>query len=121
MAIDALSFYLPAESENRAPFKITLLLGYNVFLLMMNDLLPISGTPSSVWPPPHCWKRGEEAGQGAELARSAEAAKTEGESSHLGKGSLCETEEGRLGGSSEPDSLRCAPSTQVSTSPCVCH
>ncbi|KAM9224714.1 5-hydroxytryptamine receptor 3C-like [Dugong dugon] len=45
VAIDALSFYLPAESENRAPFKMTLLLGYNVFLLMMNDLLPISGTP----------------------------------------------------------------------------
>ncbi|XP_006201115.1 5-hydroxytryptamine receptor 3C [Vicugna pacos] len=45
MAIDTLSFFLPAESENRAPFKITLLLGYNVFLLMMNDLLPASGTP----------------------------------------------------------------------------
>ncbi|XP_019523605.1 PREDICTED: 5-hydroxytryptamine receptor 3C [Hipposideros armiger] len=45
VAIDTLSFYLPAESENRAPFKITLLLGYNVFLLMMNDLLPASGTP----------------------------------------------------------------------------
>ncbi|XP_007534118.1 5-hydroxytryptamine receptor 3C-like [Erinaceus europaeus] len=45
VAIDALSFYLPAENENRAPFKITLLLGYNVFLLMMNDLLPASGTP----------------------------------------------------------------------------
>ncbi|XP_054433153.1 5-hydroxytryptamine receptor 3C-like [Pteronotus mesoamericanus] len=45
VAIDALSFYLPAESENRAPFKITLLLGYNVFLLMMNDLLPARGTP----------------------------------------------------------------------------
>ncbi|XP_016073520.1 PREDICTED: 5-hydroxytryptamine receptor 3C-like [Miniopterus natalensis] len=45
IAIDALSFYLPAESENRAPFKITLLLGYNVFLLMMNKLLPTSGTP----------------------------------------------------------------------------
>ncbi|CAD7690831.1 unnamed protein product [Nyctereutes procyonoides] len=45
IAIDALSFYLPAESGNRAPFKITLLLGYNVFLLMMNDLLPTSGTP----------------------------------------------------------------------------
>uniref|UniRef100_A0A0D9RM46 5-hydroxytryptamine receptor 3C n=1 Tax=Chlorocebus sabaeus TaxID=60711 RepID=A0A0D9RM46_CHLSB len=44
-AIDALSFYLPAESENHAPFKITLLLGCNVFLLMMNDLLPASGTP----------------------------------------------------------------------------
>ena len=45
VTIDALSFYLPAGSENRAPFKITLLLGYNVFLLMMNDLLPASGTP----------------------------------------------------------------------------
>uniref|UniRef100_A0A452R3I5 5-hydroxytryptamine receptor 3C n=1 Tax=Ursus americanus TaxID=9643 RepID=A0A452R3I5_URSAM len=43
IAIDALSFYLPTESENRAPFKITLLLGYNVFLLMMNKLLPASG------------------------------------------------------------------------------
>nr|XP_028699316.1 5-hydroxytryptamine receptor 3C [Macaca mulatta] len=45
IAIDALSFYLPAESENHAPFKITLLLGCNVFLLMMNDLLPASGNP----------------------------------------------------------------------------
>ncbi|XP_004424722.1 PREDICTED: 5-hydroxytryptamine receptor 3C [Ceratotherium simum simum] len=45
IAIDALSFYLPAENENRAPFKITLLLGYNVFLLRMNDLLPASGAP----------------------------------------------------------------------------
>ncbi|XP_022364271.1 5-hydroxytryptamine receptor 3C-like [Enhydra lutris kenyoni] len=45
VVIDALSFYLPAESETRAPFKMTLLLGYNVFLLMMNDLLPASGTP----------------------------------------------------------------------------
>ncbi|XP_017393946.1 5-hydroxytryptamine receptor 3E isoform X2 [Cebus imitator] len=45
LAIDALSFYLPVESGNRVPFKITLLLGYNVFLLMMNDLLPTSGTP----------------------------------------------------------------------------
>ncbi|XP_059541964.1 5-hydroxytryptamine receptor 3C-like isoform X2 [Myotis daubentonii] len=45
VVIDALSFFLPAESENRAPFKITLLLGYNVFLLMMNKLLPVSGTP----------------------------------------------------------------------------
>ncbi|XP_045412771.1 5-hydroxytryptamine receptor 3E-like isoform X1 [Lemur catta] len=45
VAIDAVSFYLPAESGNRAPFKITLLLGYNVFLLMMDDLLPTSGTP----------------------------------------------------------------------------
>ncbi|XP_056670757.1 5-hydroxytryptamine receptor 3C [Monodelphis domestica] len=45
IAIDALSFFLPAESGHRAPFKMTLLLGYTVFLLMMNDLLPASGTP----------------------------------------------------------------------------
>ncbi|XP_036624675.1 5-hydroxytryptamine receptor 3C [Trichosurus vulpecula] len=45
IAIDALSFFLPIESGNRAPFKMTLLLGYTVFLLMMNDLLPPSGTP----------------------------------------------------------------------------
>ena len=44
VAIDALSFYLPAESENRAPFKMTLLLGYNVFLLNISDLLPATGT-----------------------------------------------------------------------------
>ncbi|XP_006738214.1 5-hydroxytryptamine receptor 3C [Leptonychotes weddellii] len=48
IAIDTLSFYLPAESGHRAPFKITLLLGYNVFLLMTNKLLPANGTPSSV-------------------------------------------------------------------------
>ncbi|XP_074043716.1 5-hydroxytryptamine receptor 3C-like [Macrotis lagotis] len=45
IAIDALSFFLPVESGNRAPFKMTLLLGFTVFLLMMNDLLPNSGTP----------------------------------------------------------------------------
>uniref|UniRef100_A0A5F8GNF7 5-hydroxytryptamine receptor 3E n=1 Tax=Monodelphis domestica TaxID=13616 RepID=A0A5F8GNF7_MONDO len=45
IAIDALSFLLPAESGHRAPFKMTLLLGYTVFLLMMNDLLPASGVP----------------------------------------------------------------------------
>ncbi|XP_044531582.1 5-hydroxytryptamine receptor 3C-like [Gracilinanus agilis] len=45
IAIDALSFLLPAESGNRAPFKMTLLLGSTVFLLMMNDLLPASGVP----------------------------------------------------------------------------
>ena len=57
VAIDALSFYLPAESENRAPFKMTLLLGYNVFLLMMNDLLPASGTPLISMAPPALEKR----------------------------------------------------------------
>ena len=54
IAIDALSFYLPAESESYAPFKMTLLLGYNVFLLMtLNDLLPASGTPPHQYGPSH--------------------------------------------------------------------
>ncbi|XP_004640852.1 5-hydroxytryptamine receptor 3E [Octodon degus] len=44
VAIDALSFYLPAENVHRAPFKMALLLGYNVFLLLMNDLLPFGGS-----------------------------------------------------------------------------
>ena len=57
VTIDALSFYLPAGSKNRAPFKITLLLGYNVFLLMMNDLLPASGTPLISMAPPALEKR----------------------------------------------------------------
>lgn len=46
VAIDILSFYLPLESRNYAPFKTTVLLGYSVFLLMMNDLLPATGTSS---------------------------------------------------------------------------
>ncbi|PNJ69107.1 HTR3D isoform 1 [Pongo abelii] len=46
VAIDALSFYLPLESGNCAPFKMTVLLGYSVFLLMMNDLLPATSTSS---------------------------------------------------------------------------
>ena len=55
--IKALSFYLPVESENHASFKMTLLLGYNVFLLMMNDLLPASGTPLISMAPPALQKR----------------------------------------------------------------
>uniref|UniRef100_A0A452FBM5 5-hydroxytryptamine receptor 3C n=1 Tax=Capra hircus TaxID=9925 RepID=A0A452FBM5_CAPHI len=42
VTIDTLSFFF---LTNLASLKITLLLGYNVFLLMMNDLLPASGTP----------------------------------------------------------------------------
>ncbi|XP_053316343.1 5-hydroxytryptamine receptor 3A-like [Spea bombifrons] len=47
MLIDILSFYLPPHSTDRASFKVTLLLGYMVFLLIMNDLLPstANGTP----------------------------------------------------------------------------
>uniref|UniRef100_A0A2K5N4E6 5-hydroxytryptamine receptor 3D n=1 Tax=Cercocebus atys TaxID=9531 RepID=A0A2K5N4E6_CERAT len=46
VAIDILSFYLPLESRNYALLKTTVLLGYSVFLLMMNDLLPATGTSS---------------------------------------------------------------------------
>ncbi|XP_029473193.1 5-hydroxytryptamine receptor 3E-like [Rhinatrema bivittatum] len=47
MVIDILSFYLPPHGTDRASFKMTLLLGYTVFLLIMNDLLPstTNGTP----------------------------------------------------------------------------
>ncbi|XP_068137397.1 5-hydroxytryptamine receptor 3A-like [Hyperolius riggenbachi] len=47
MLIDILSFFLPPHSTDRASFKMTLLLGYTVFLLIMNDLLPstANGTP----------------------------------------------------------------------------
>ncbi|TRZ00011.1 hypothetical protein DNTS_022351, partial [Danionella cerebrum] len=47
MIIDILSFYLPPHSVDRSSFKMTLILGYTVFLLIMNDLLPstANGTP----------------------------------------------------------------------------
>ncbi|XP_043926701.1 5-hydroxytryptamine receptor 3C-like [Protopterus annectens] len=47
MLIDVMSFYLPPHTVDRAAFKMTLILGYTVFLLMMNDLLPAtaSGVP----------------------------------------------------------------------------
>ncbi|KAM4862491.1 LOW QUALITY PROTEIN: 5-hydroxytryptamine receptor 3C-like [Urocitellus parryii] len=46
MAIDALSFYLPAKNQNRAPFKMTLLLGYKVFLLGQFSIISL---PSEVY------------------------------------------------------------------------
>ncbi|XP_011841552.1 PREDICTED: 5-hydroxytryptamine receptor 3C-like [Mandrillus leucophaeus] len=54
LAIDALSFYLPAESANRAPFEATIQLGCNIFLRMVNTLLPAS--PAS-YPHPRCLLR----------------------------------------------------------------
>uniref|UniRef100_A0A3P9HXP3 5-hydroxytryptamine (serotonin) receptor 3A n=1 Tax=Oryzias latipes TaxID=8090 RepID=A0A3P9HXP3_ORYLA len=51
MLIDILSFYLPPHSVDRASFKMTLILGYTVFLLIMNDLLPstANGTPLIIY------------------------------------------------------------------------
>uniref|UniRef100_A0A3Q2TZX1 5-hydroxytryptamine (serotonin) receptor 3A n=1 Tax=Fundulus heteroclitus TaxID=8078 RepID=A0A3Q2TZX1_FUNHE len=43
VAVDLISFLLPPQSVDRSSFKMTLILGYTVFLLIMNDLLPITG------------------------------------------------------------------------------
>ncbi|XP_049321931.1 5-hydroxytryptamine receptor 3A [Astyanax mexicanus] len=42
-ALDVFSFLLPAQHVDRSSFKMTLILGYTVFLLLMNDLLPVTG------------------------------------------------------------------------------
>ncbi|XP_032428178.1 5-hydroxytryptamine receptor 3A-like [Xiphophorus hellerii] len=43
ITLDLFSFLLPPESTDRSSFKMTIIFGYTVFLLMMNDLLPITG------------------------------------------------------------------------------
>ncbi|XP_067851823.1 5-hydroxytryptamine receptor 3A-like [Heptranchias perlo] len=44
MVTDILSFYLPTHSFDRASFKMTLMLGYSVFLIIVKDLLPSNST-----------------------------------------------------------------------------
>lgn len=43
ITVDLFSFLLPPQAVDRSSFKMTLILGYTVFLLIMNDLLPITG------------------------------------------------------------------------------
>ncbi|XP_042355529.1 5-hydroxytryptamine receptor 3A-like [Plectropomus leopardus] len=43
ISLDLFSFLLPLQSVDRSTFKMTLILGYTVFLLLMNDLLPVTG------------------------------------------------------------------------------
>ncbi|XP_034003385.1 5-hydroxytryptamine receptor 3A-like isoform X1 [Trematomus bernacchii] len=43
ITVDLFSFMLPPHSVDRSSFKMTLILGYTVFLLIMNDLLPTTG------------------------------------------------------------------------------
>ncbi|XP_068446257.1 5-hydroxytryptamine receptor 3A-like [Clinocottus analis] len=43
ITVDLFSFLLPPQSVDRSSFKMTLILGYTVFLLLMNDLLPVTG------------------------------------------------------------------------------
>ncbi|KAM4014806.1 5-hydroxytryptamine receptor 3A-like isoform 2-T2 [Anomaloglossus baeobatrachus] len=45
MIMNIAGFYLPPESGERTSFKITLLLGYSVFLLIVSDNCPPTGTP----------------------------------------------------------------------------
>ncbi|XP_069470330.1 5-hydroxytryptamine receptor 3A-like isoform X2 [Ambystoma mexicanum] len=47
MFMDVMGFYLPPDSGERVSFKITLLLGYSVFLIIVSDTLPVTanGTP----------------------------------------------------------------------------
>ncbi|XP_063058147.1 5-hydroxytryptamine receptor 3C-like [Engraulis encrasicolus] len=43
MTVDLFSFVLPPQNVDRSAFKMTLILGYTVFLLLMNELLPVTG------------------------------------------------------------------------------
>uniref|UniRef100_A0A3P9MGC4 5-hydroxytryptamine (serotonin) receptor 3A n=1 Tax=Oryzias latipes TaxID=8090 RepID=A0A3P9MGC4_ORYLA len=43
ITVDLFSFLLPPQNTDRSSFKMTLILGYTVFLLLMNDLLPVTG------------------------------------------------------------------------------
>ncbi|XP_028443533.1 5-hydroxytryptamine receptor 3E-like [Perca flavescens] len=43
ITVDLFSFLLPPQTVDRSAFKMTLILGYTVFLLIMNNLLPITG------------------------------------------------------------------------------
>ncbi|XP_063058151.1 5-hydroxytryptamine receptor 3A-like [Engraulis encrasicolus] len=47
ISLDLFSFALPPQNVDRSAFKMTLILGYTVFLLLMNDLLPVTGNTSS--------------------------------------------------------------------------
>lgn len=43
ISVDLFSFLLPPSEVDRSLFKMTLILGYTVFLLIMNGLLPVTG------------------------------------------------------------------------------
>lgn len=44
ITVDLFSFLLPPQNVDRSSFKMTLILGYSVFLLIVNDLLPVTGS-----------------------------------------------------------------------------
>ncbi|KAL6108071.1 htr3c [Pungitius sinensis] len=53
ITVDLFSFLLPPHSVDRSSFKMTLILGYTVFLLIMNDLLPVTGETTPLIREPH--------------------------------------------------------------------
>ncbi|XP_038856784.1 5-hydroxytryptamine receptor 3A-like [Salvelinus namaycush] len=44
ITVDLFSFLLPPQNVDRSSFKMTLILGYSVFLLIINNLLPVTGS-----------------------------------------------------------------------------
>ncbi|XP_069802738.1 5-hydroxytryptamine receptor 3A-like, partial [Dendropsophus ebraccatus] len=46
--LDTISFYIPPESGERVTFKITLILGYSVFLIIVSETLPASAQGTSI-------------------------------------------------------------------------
>lgn len=48
ITIDLFSFMLPPQSVDRSTFKMTLILGYSVFLLIMDELLPVTGNVTPI-------------------------------------------------------------------------
>ncbi|XP_069597173.1 5-hydroxytryptamine receptor 3A-like [Ranitomeya imitator] len=46
--MDIVGFYIPPQSGERISFKITLLLGYSVFLVIVSETLPVSPQGTSV-------------------------------------------------------------------------
>ncbi|KAG7274107.1 hypothetical protein CRUP_028815 [Coryphaenoides rupestris] len=48
ITVDLFSFMLSPQSVDRSSFKMTLILGYTVFLLIMNDLLPVTGSTTPI-------------------------------------------------------------------------
>uniref|UniRef100_A0A668VSE9 Neurotransmitter-gated ion-channel transmembrane domain-containing protein n=1 Tax=Oreochromis aureus TaxID=47969 RepID=A0A668VSE9_OREAU len=43
IAVDLFSFLLPPQTVDRSALEMTFILGYTIFLLIMNDLLPVTG------------------------------------------------------------------------------
>ena len=67
MLVDLAGFCIPVDSAERLPFKVTLLLGYTVYLLLATDLLPPFRDST-----PMLGERDERRGGGEERGRRGE-------------------------------------------------